>query len=214
MDLKLPNGEVVKDGITQMMYMSLPQTVEHKSKDYSVDNGARKYSSLYRYALSSKIGEEFYKEAFINEDVRAQHIDEIATAFQRLGVTFENEDASMVKKGNVFLSVTSPATISADDLSMMTPAVIRKKLTEEMVDGQINIDLGDTQLISPMTKEPVVDEYGRNVLPIRVTKDGGIPFRYNEMFEKISLNNIGEMQRAYDHAIGNDYSQLTLRITS
>lgn len=209
MDLKLPNGEVVKDGITQMMYMSLPQTVEHKSKDYSVDNGARKYSSLYRYALSSKIGEEFYKEAFINEDVRAQHIDEIATAFQRLGVTFENEDASMVKKGNVFLSVTSPATISADDLSMMTPAVIRKKLTEEMVDGQINIDLGDTQLISPMTKEPVVDEYGRNVLPIRVTKDGGIPFRYNEMFEKISLNNIGEMQRAYDHAIGNDYSQLT-----
>lgn len=208
-DLVLPNGEVVKDGIVQMAYMSLPQTAEHKSKDYSQDSGARKYSSLFRYALSSKIGDELYNKTFINDDVRDAHVDEIATVFQRLGVSFENENAGMFKRGNVYDSVSAPVSISVDDLALMTPAVMRNELMNKMENGQINILLNDSSITSPMTEKPMQDEFGRNILPIRVTEGKGIPFRYNELFKELALNNVTNYQTAYNHAVGNDFSQVT-----
>lgn len=210
-DLYLPNGDIVKDGITTMMYMSLPQTAEHKSKDYGVEGNGRRYSTLFRYALASKVGEEFYNQAFMDENVRNEHIDEIATAFQRLGVTFKDEK-SLVTKGNTYGSVQAKVTISMDDLAMMTPIASRdyiKSVMAEHDSRDINIDLGDQKILSPLTKQPISDEYGRNVLPIRIREDGSIPFRYNDVFKHLAIQNVSEFQRSYDRAIANDYSQLT-----
>lgn len=210
-DLKLPDGSVVKDGIVSMTYMSLPQTAEHKSKDYGLEGAGRRYSTLFRYALMSKVGKELYDEAFIDQDVRQAHIDEIATSFQRLGVTFEDEN-ELIKPGNVKSVVDAPVQASADDYMMQLPAVVRVSLTNQMQranSNAINIDLGDMSITSPLTNEPIIDSQGRNVLPIRVSDGNGIPFRYTEVFKHLALGNEAELQKAYQHSITNDYSRLT-----
>lgn len=206
-DLHLPNGEVVKDGITEIMYMSLPQTAESKSKDYSVEGQGRRYSTLFRYALASKIGMDMYDQAFIDDEVRAAHIDKAATAFQRMGVSFVDDD-KLVTPGNVKQTVDAP-TIDVNEYAGFTPSVIRLSLMKQMENGQINIDLGPNQLVSPLTGEVMKDSQGRNILPIRITADGNIPYRYSEVFKDLSLGNTKNLQRHYDHAVGNDYSALT-----
>ena len=80
--------------------MSLPQTAEHKSKDYGVEGEGRRYSTLFRYALASKVGLEAYEDAFIDEDVRQANMDKAVTSFQRLGVTFVDEE-KLVTTGNI-----------------------------------------------------------------------------------------------------------------
>ena len=207
-DLKLPDGSVVKDGITQMMYMSLPQTAEHKSKDYAIEGEGRRYSTLLRYALSSKVGKELYDKALINDDVRQSHIDEVVSSFGRLGISFENPN-DLIKEGNVFTVVDSDVEIPAENFSLLTPSVIRTQLMNNMVDGSINIDLGDLQVISPLTNEPITDSFGTNVLPIRAGKDGGIPYRYNEVFQALSLGNREKLNDAFARATVIDYRALT-----
>lgn len=207
-DCVLADGTVVKDGVTQMMYLTLPQTADHKSKDYSVEGDGRKYSTLFRYVLSSKIGDDLYKEAFISEDVRAEHIDEVATAFQRLGVSFK-DDSSLVQRGNVQAFVDSPVIVEASDFALLTPAVIRLSLMNQIEDGKINISLGDMSVTSALTGEPIVDKDGYNVLPIRVANGQGIPYRYTDVFKAISLGNQDELEKAYAHAAVVDYRQLT-----
>ena len=207
-DLNLPDGTVVKDGITTMMYMSLPQTAEHKSKDYSVEGNGRRYSTLLRYALSSKVGADLYRKALINEDVRQEHIDEIATAFNRLGVSFNN-DNDLIVAGNVETFVDSPIEIDHSQLNMLTPSVIRSQLMNKMIDGKINIALGDMSVTSPLTNLPITDSFGENVLPIRVDKNGSIPYRYADVFEAISLGNHDKLEAAYAAATVIDYRNLT-----
>jgi RNA polymerase rpb2, domain 6 len=206
-DLHLPDGTVVKDGVTEIMYMSLPQTAEHKSKDYAVEGQGRRYSTLFRYALASKIGMDMYNQAFVNDEVRAEHIDKAATAFQRMGISFV-DDTQLVTPGNVKQVVDAP-TIDVSEYAGFTPSVIRLSLMKQMENGQINIDLGENQLVSPLTGEVMKDSDGRNILPIRVTEGGIIPYRYSEIFKDLSLGNTKNLQRHYDHAVGNDYSLLT-----
>lgn len=210
-DLHLPNGDVVKDGIVEMTYMSLPQTAEHKSKDYGVEGEGRRYSTLFRYALASKVGLEAYEDAFIDEDVRQANMDKAVTSFQRLGVTFVDEE-KLVTTGNIKEVVDAYETVDVTDMFGLTPSIMRKALQEQMKDNNttsINIDLGDKQVISPLTGEPIKDSLGRNVLPIRVTENGTIPFRYSELFKDLSWGNTDKLQRHFDHAVGNDYSILT-----
>ena len=99
-DLHQLDGTVVKDGIAEIMYMSLPQTAEHKSKDYAVEGNGRRYSTLLRYGLASKIGDEMYRKALIDEGVRQDHIDEIVTAFGRLGISFEENNSLIIEYFN------------------------------------------------------------------------------------------------------------------
>lgn len=210
-DLYLPDGTVVKDGIVEIEYMSLPQTAEHKSKDYGVEGSGRKYSNLFRHALSSKVGDDMYRKAIISDEVREKHVDEIATAFERQGVTFKNE-AELIKPGNVKLTVDNPLTVSASDYRFKIPAVVRLSLQNQMEaagETRINIDLGKMEIVSPMTGEVMKDSEGRNVLPIRVEKDGGIPYRYNDVFKNMALGNKSGLQKAYDSAISVDYKVLT-----
>lgn len=210
-DLHLPNGDVVKDGIVEMTYMSLPQTAEHKSKDYGVEGEGRRYSTLFRYALASKVGLEAYEDAFIDEDVRQANMDKAVTSFQRLGVTFVDEE-KLVTTGNIKEVVDAYETVDVTDMFGLTPSIMRKALQEQMKDNNttsINIDLGDKQVISPLTGEPIKDSLGRNILPIRVTEGGTIPFRYSELFKDLSWGNTDKLQRHFDHAVGNDYSILT-----
>lgn len=207
-DLHQLDGTVVKDGIAEIMYMSLPQTAEHKSKDYAVEGNGRRYSTLLRYGLASKIGDEMYRKALIDEGVRQDHIDEIVTAFGRLGISFE-ENNSLITEGNVNTFVDSEVEIDREDLSMLTPALIRGKLMNNMVDGQINISLGDMEVISPLTNEPVVDSFGENVLPICVDKNGTIPYRYTDVFQALSLGNRDSLNEAFAKATVVDYRSLT-----
>lgn len=207
-DLNLPNGDVVKGGIVEIAYMSLPQTAEHKSKDYGQEGTGRKYSTLFRHALSSKVGDELYRKGLVSEDVRAYHIDEIATAFERQGVTFKNEE-DLIQRGNIQTFVDSPVTVSAEDFSFKTPAVVRLSLMNQMQDNRINIDLGDMQLKSPMTGQVMQDSNGNNILPIRVVGDEGIPYRYTEVFKALALGNEKGLQTAYDKAVSVDYKDLT-----
>lgn len=207
-DLYLPDGKVIKNGITRMMYMSLPQTAEHKSKNYALEGNGRRYSTLLHYGLASKIGSEFYNKALINDNVRQQHIDEIATAFGRLGVSF-NDDNKLITENNVNTVVDAPVEIDREELTMLTPSVIRGQLMAKMQDGKINIALGDMQVVSPLTNEPIVDSFGSNVLPIRVDNNGSIPYRYTEVFQALSLGNSNQLETAFAHATSVDYRSLT-----
>lgn len=209
-DLYLPNGDVVKDGITTMMYMSLPQTAEHKSKDYGRDQGSRKYSTLFRFALSSKVGDDLYRKALIDDETRQYNIDNAVTSFERMGVSFEDDNQLLVE-GNVRFVADSPSTVNASDFTFKTPAVIRQALTQAIESGDgrsVNIDLGDMQVLSPLTEAPIKDSNGRNVLPIRV-HDGGIPYRYTDVFKNIALGNEASLQQSYVQAISVDHNQLT-----
>lgn len=208
MDLHKPDGTVVKNGVVQMMYMSLPQTAEHKSKNYEVEGSGRRYSTLLHYGLASKIGNDMYSKGLIDPAVRQEHVDEIVNTFQRLGVTFEEPNA-LIKEGNIHTVVDAPVEVDASDFSMLTPAVIRNQLMTKMEDGQININLGDMEVISPFTHKPITDSFGTNVLPISVGKDGSIPYRYQEVFKAVSLGNKDKLQNEYAKATATDYKQLT-----
>lgn len=207
-DLHLPNGKTIKDGVVNIMYMDLPQTAEHKSKDYSKEGQGRRYSTLIHYALASKVGDDMYRKALIDPKVRQEHIDQIATAFERMGVSF-NDDNKLVEKGNLNHFVDSDAEVDADDLSMQTPAAIRTKLFSQMENGKININLGDMSVKSPLTGETIKDSFGENILPIRVEKGENIPYRYNEVLKAISLGNADHLQHEYDKAVASDYRSLT-----
>ena len=207
-DLYLPNGKTVKDGMAKVMYMSLPQTAEHKSKDYSLEGDGRRYSTLIHYALASKVGEDLYDKALIDDNAKQQHIDEVNTAFNRLGISFDDPDA-LIKKGNVQDFVDSPAEIDKDDFSLKTPQIVRAMLQDQMEDGQININLGDTPVISPLTGKPITDSFDENVLPIRVEKGETIPYRYNDVFKALANGNNEHLQMAFEKATANDYRNLT-----
>lgn len=207
-DLNLPDGTVVKAGITKMLYMSLPQTAAHKSKNYEVEGSGRRYSTLLRYGLASKVGEDLYNKALIDEDVRQAHIDDIVVRMNRLGVSFE-DDNKLIEDGNVNTVIDADAEIDVDDLAMQTPSVIRTKLMTQMEDGRINIALGDMSVTSPLTNQPITDSFGMNVLPIAVDKNGSIPYRYTEVFEALSLGNKDKLETAYAHATAIDYRSLT-----
>lgn len=211
-DLHLPDGTVIKDGITSMVYMGLPQTAEHKSKDYSIDGegAGRKYSSLVRHALSSKIGEDLYNRVFMDEGVRSENVERVVTAFQRLGVTFKDE-SRLIEKGNIYGSVDAPVTVSMDDLATMTPMAIRRKLTQVMSEANatsVNIDMQDIEVTSPLTQKPIEDQFGRNVVPIRVSKDENISYRYNDLFKHIANQNVTAINSSYQKAVSHNYSQL------
>lgn len=218
-DVTLPNGEVVKGGCVELMYMKLPQTAEHKSVDYgdeSVKRG-RRYSTLLRYATTAKVGDEMYRKAFVNEEVRQQNIDKCVSSFQRLGITFKDEQ-KLVEAGNVNLYADAPVTISAEDLHNMTPQAVRLKVGMAMAEAggrAVNIDLGDMEVYSRFLKDeqgreaPIRDSQGRNVLPIRVGEDEVVPYRYTELFSQIASGNKEGVSRAYRQISNVDYSALT-----
>ncbi len=218
-DVTLLNGDTVKSGCVELMYMKLPQTAEHKSVDYgdeSVKRG-RRYSALLRHAITAKVGDEMYRKAFVNDDVRNTNIEKCVTSFNRLGISFE-DDSKLVERGNVNLYVDSPVTISAEDLHNMTPQAVRLKLGMLMAESgnnSVNIDLGDMEVYSRFLKDeegremPIQDSEGRNVLPIRVGYDEVIPYRYTELFSQIASGNKEGVARAYRHVSNVDYSALT-----
>lgn len=218
-DVTLPNGEVVKDGCVELMYMKLPQTAEHKSVDYgdeSVKRG-RRYSTLLRYALTAKVGDETYRKAFVDDEVRAANMEKCVTAFGRLGISF-NDETKLVEPGNVKLFADAPVTISAEDLHNMTPQAVRLKAGLAMAEAgvtSVNIDLGDMAVYSRFLKDeqgreqPIKDSMGRNVLPICIGKDEVIPYRYTELFGQIASGNREGVARAYRQISNVDYSALT-----
>lgn len=207
-DLTLPDGEVKKDGVTKMLYMSLPQTSEKKSKNYAVEGQGRRYSTLLRYALSSKVGAETYEKALINPDTKQENIDKTVKTFERLGVSFEDPE-KLITDGNVKTAVDAPVEVDHNDLKMLTASVIREQLNRKMEDGRININLGDMSVTSPLTGLPIQDSFGENVLPIAVEDNGHIPYRYMDVFEAIALENHNKLSHAYARASANDYSALT-----
>ncbi len=218
-DVTLPDGTTVKDGCVELMYMKLPQTAEHKSIDYgdeTVKRG-RRYSTLLRYAMTAKVGDEMYRKAFVNDKVRDANMEKCVTSFNRLGISFKDE-SKLVEKGNVNLYVDSPVTISADDLHNMTPQAVRIKINMAMAESgnnSVNIDLGDMEVYSRFLKDddgkemPIRDSQGRNILPIRVGKDEVVPYRYTELFSQIASGNTEGVARAYRQISNVDYSALT-----
>lgn len=209
-NVSLPNGDVVKNGSTQLMYMRLPQTAEHKSKDYSIEGGGRRYSTLFRYALTAKVG-DLYKEGLISDEVHRQHVDEAVSTFERLGVSFKDE-AALIKPDNVNLFVDAPVTVHMDEFHHITPAAIRMSLMSQMDGGnKINIDLGDIELPSRLYDGPIQDSEGRNILPIRVPENGTIPYRYMNLFTQISRGNAGGIEAAYKEFSNIDYGALTVK---
>lgn len=218
-DVTLLNGQIVKDGCVELMYMKLPQTAEHKSVDYgdeSVKRG-RRYSTLLRYAITAKVGDEMYRKAFVNDEARAKNLEKCITSFNRLGITF-NDESKLVEPDNVNLYADSPVTISAEELHNMTPAAVRLKLGMAMAEAEshsVNIDLGDMAVFSRFLKDddgretPIRDSMGRNVLPIRVGKDEVIPYRYTELFSQIASGNTEGVARTYRQISNVDYSALT-----
>ena len=218
-DVVLPNGSTVKDGCVQLTYMKLPQTAEHKSVDYgdeAVKRG-RRYSTLLRYAITAKVGDAMYREAFVDESVRAANVEKCITSFNRLGITF-NDETKMVESGNVNLYADAPVTISADELHNMTPQAVRLKLSMAMAEAQtntINIDLGEMAVYSRFLKDPdgrelpITDSMGHNVLPISIGKDEVIPYRYTELFAQIASGNKENVAKAYRQLSNVDYSALT-----
>lgn len=212
LDVTLPNGDVVKDGCIELMYMRLPQTAESKSKDYAIEGGGRRYSTLLRYALSSKVG-ELYKEGLVSQEVHDANVDEAASIFYRLGVSFNNDD-DLIKDQNVNMYVSAPVTIDMETFRFARPAAMRLGLMNEMRKGSedgniININLGDLEIESRLTGRPVVDERGNNVLPIRIPKGDTIPYRYMDMFSAIAKQNHQDIQREYQKLTEVDYGQLT-----
>lgn len=210
-DLHLPSGEVVKDAIVEIEYMSLPQTADHKAKDYAVEGSGRKYSNLYRHVVGSKVGEELYRQAYISEKVRDEHISEVVTAFERQGISF-GDNKQLVKRGNVQLYVDAPIEIDAEMYAFNMPHTIRLSLQNQMKErgtNQANILLGDKKVYSPMTGMPIVDSQGRNVLPIRLEPNGGIPYRYNNVFRELALGNENKVREAYSKVVAIDFKALT-----
>lgn len=214
-DLVLLDGTVVKDGIAQILYMTLPQTAEHKSKDYSEESGqGRRYSKLFQYAMQSKVGEEMYRKALVSDEVRQSHIDTIVTAFGRLGVSFDDEQA-LIKKGNINFYTDAPITVDLSDFRFKSPALVRLTLEELIAQGDgrgVNILLGEGDnhvIYSTFSNSPITDSQGRNVLPIRVEPGQGIPYRFTNLMRDLSTGNRDALQRSYTEAVYVDYSALT-----
>ena len=216
-DLKLPDGRIVKDGGVRMLYMKLPQTAEHKSKDYGQEGTGRRYSNLFRFALSSKIGKELYEDVVINPAVREFHMDKVATAMQRLGFTVVDLDKQL-EQGNILPYAKAPISIDRTELTALTKFAIREDLNAMLRDGgqqdankydSINIKLGDLHVISPLSGQPIKDEEGNNVLPIRVERGGGVPYRYLPVLDAVASGNQTELSRAYKRAAAQDYTRLT-----
>lgn len=207
-DVKLPNGEVVKDGQTSLTYMRLSQTAEHKSKDYAIEGAGRRYSTLLRHSLQAKVG-DLYTKAFVTEEERNAHIEEIARSFGRLGVSFTDE-SKLLEKGNVKLSVDADVTTSAADYQFMTPATVRLSLQKKLQNASsVNILLGDRYVTNRFTGEPIRDSEGRNVLPIQVQKGAIIPYRYTSVFTELASGNQNRLEAAYQKAAAVDYKALT-----
>lgn len=218
-DVILPNGDIIKDGCVELMYMKLPQTAEHKSVDYgdeSVKRG-RRYSTLLRHAITAKVGDEMYRKAFVDEDVRNANMEKCITSFARLGVSFKDE-TKLVESGNVNLFVDAPITIHADELHNMTPQAVRLKVGMGLAESKgkgVNIDLGDMEVYSRFLKDetgkemPICDSEGRNVLPIRVGQDEVVPYRYTELFAQIASGNTENVARTYRQISNVDYAALT-----
>ena len=112
------------------------------------------------------------------------------------------------------------------EFKFKTPLYIRKRLANELTNGPVNILTGDIEITSAITGKPIVDEEGRNVLPIRiaserlsahgkslaVNKEGTVqPFRYNDMYDQISKGNASELNKAYQRACNEDYAALTAK---
>lgn len=206
-DVTLLDGSVVKGGAIDLMYMRLPQTAETKSKDYEIEGGGRRYSTLLRYALSSKVG-DLYKEGLVSQEVHDANVDEAASIFHRLGVSFK-DDAALITEGNIQLFAQAPVTVPMSDYQHASPAAMRISLMNQMGEGStINIDLGDIELSSRITSGAIKDEQGRNVLPIRVSKGDTIPYRYADILQQISRGNREGIQRAYQKLSEVDYGQL------
>lgn len=206
-DLTLADGTVIKDGATNMLYMSLPQTSEKKSKNYAVEGNGRRYSTLLRCALSSKVGDDLYAEALIDPEVRNENIENAVRTFERLGVSFDDPQ-KLIRDGNVQTFVDAPVEVDKDDLNLLTASVVREQLNRKMEDGRLNINLGEMSVTSPLTGLPIQDSFGENVLPIAVDKGGHIPYRYMDVFEAISLGNHEKLEQAYARASAIDYSAL------
>lgn len=209
-DVVLPNGQVVKDGCIQLTYMQLPQTAEHKSKDYELDSGKRKYSTLLRYALTSKV-KELYKEGLLSKQSHDNNVNNAVSIFYRLGVSFKEKD-NLIQEGNVMEYVDSDVTVPMDKYFQVAAMAIRLSLMNQLgEDRTINIDLGDIEVISPLTGKPVLDSQGRNVLPIRLNECEVIPYRYMDLLTEISRQNKEGIQRAYYKVVQADYSKLTVK---
>lgn len=224
-DLVLNDGSVVKDGIVEMHYIILPQTAEHKAKDYTKDSGSRNFSTLYRNALASKVGVELYEKALLGKDVIESNKERVVLHSERLGISFKDDD-KLFEKGNVQPFVSADKSIDMSEFKFKTPVYIRKRLANELTDGSVNILTGDIEITSAITGKPIVDEEGRNVLPIRianeklsahgkslaVNKEGTVqPFRYNEMYDQLSKGNPNELNKAYQRACNEDYAALTAK---
>ena len=228
-DLHLPDGTFVKNGIVEMDYLVLPQTAEHKAIDYKermnektgTVGAGRKLSSLLRHSLACKVGEELYEKALLDEDEINYNKHKISVSTERLGVSFKEKDL-LFKKGNIN-TVTLPdgseqpvvdagTTINLKDLSFKDPLVIRKRVMREINEhGSVNVDLGDIELISPLTDKPIRDSEGRNVLPIRNVTSQHIPFRNLKMYQELSLGNEKGIKNTYASVVASDYNNLTTK---
>ena len=207
-DVKLPDGTIIKDGQIELTYMQLQQTAEHKSKDYAIEGDGRKYSTLLRFALTSKVG-DLYEKGLLNEDVYKQHVDEAASTFQRLGVSFVDNE-KLIEPDNVNLYVDAPVTVDMQEFSFLTPAAIRIDLMKRMEGNtSINIDLGDIGVESRLYDGVIKDSQGRNVLPISIPEGATIPYRYMDLFTEISRGNEEGIKQAYKNFSDVDYGALT-----
>ena len=223
-DIKLPDGSVIKDGGVKMTYMKLPQTAEHKSKDYAQGGSGRRYSNLFRFALSSKIGKDLYESAVIDPAVRNYHINKVSTAMQRLGYTMLNPEKQL-EAGNVVDVSIADKTIDRSELTMLSKFAIRDRLNDLLtprtvaVDGResfelpehtaVNINLGHLEVRSPLSGEIIKDAEGNNVLPILVEYGNGVPYRYLPVLDAVATGNQTELTRAFTRAASQDYTRLT-----
>ena len=53
------------------------------------------------------------------------------------------------------------------------------------------------------------DENGDNVLPIRVERGGGVPYRYLPVLDAVASGNQTELSRTFKRAAAQDYTRLT-----
>lgn len=225
-DLHLPDGSVIKNGIVEMNYIVLPQTAEHKSKDYSNGMGSgRKFSTLYRHAMSSKVGEDLYNKAMLNIHELEYNKERINLTAERLGVQFKDPNKMFEKdniktitddSGEVYPVVDANKTIEIDVFRYRTPESVRMRLATELREyGTVNIDLGDMKIDSPLTGKTIKDSQGRNVLPVRVIPDSNgnsvQPFRYKEMYKNIALEQENELQASYARVCAPDYNNFVAK---
>lgn len=207
-DVIAPDGTVLKDGGVEMHYMILPQTAEHKSKDYELGGGGRKYSSLFRNALASKVGMELYEKAFLDPREVQYNRDRMNVAFERLGVSFKDKNLGL-RAGNINRFTDADTTIDLSEFRNVPALGIRLKINEALSNGSVNILLGDIQIGNELTGEPIVDSEGRNVLPVRRVTGETQPFRYVEVYEALSKGEGNKIRDAYSKAVAADFTSLT-----